>query len=161
MASPSALLQNLTWESFIKAKDLHRRIFFTLWIFIVYRLGTYVPLPGINPVAMKALAKQYNNGFLSMFNLVTGGGLERMSVFALNLMPYISSSIIIQLLGALVPHFMALKKEGESGRRKLNQYTRYGTIALASVQSIGLASMLSTQPGLIFDPGIFFYLSMI
>lgn len=160
MASVSEqLIANSSWSSWRKAKDLHKRILFTLFILIVFRLGTYIPLPGINPEAMKQLASQHKGGLLGMFNMVSGGALERMSIFALNLMPYISSSIIVQLMTAIFPHFMALKKEGASGRRKLSQYTRYGTIGLAIVQAVATSSMLMTQPGVVFDPGIFFTLS--
>ena len=159
MASVSEqLLSSLSWGSWKQASDLHRRILFTLWIFIIYRLGTYIPLPGIDPVAMKIMASDYTSqGVLKMFNLVSGGALERMSIFALNLGPYISSSIIVQLMTALFPYFMALKKEGEAGKRKLNQYTRYGTIGLSVFQAAGLASLLSMRPGLVLDPGFFFY----
>lgn len=162
MASVSEqLLENLSWKSWSQATDLHKRILFTLGIFIVYRLGTYIPLPGVNPEILKVLANKYNQGFLGMFNIVSGGALERMTIFVLNLMPYITSSIIVQLMTSIYPHFMALKKEGDSGRRKLTQYTRYGTVGLASFQGIGIASLLISSPGLVLDPGIFFYLSTI
>ncbi|ETZ07188.1 protein translocase subunit SecY [Holospora obtusa F1] len=152
----------LSFDAFLKASDLHKRIFFTLWIFVIYRLGTYIPLPGIDPVSMRVLAGDYaSQGILKMFNIVSGGALERMSIFALNLGPYISSSIIVQLMTAIFPNFIMLKKEGESGRRKLSQYTRYGTIALATVQAAGLASLLSSIPGLVLDPGLFFHFSTI
>lgn len=153
-------LSNLSWDSWKKAKDLHKRIYFTLIILIVYRLGTYIPLPGINPEAMKVLAKEYGGkGLLSMFNMVSGGALERMGVFALNLAPYITASIVVQLMTAIFPYFIALKKEGEAGKQKLTQYTRLGAIGLASFQAIGLASLLSAQPGVVYEPGFFFYLS--
>ena len=153
-------VSHLNWRSFREAKDLHKKIVFTLVALLVYRLGTYIPLPGINPQAMKALAQNYSGrGILSMFNMVSGGALERMGVFALNLMPYISSSIITQLLGAVSPHFAALKKEGESGKHKMTQYTRYGTIALSLIQGASLVSFLSLQPGIVYEPGPFFYVS--
>jgi preprotein translocase subunit SecY len=155
------LLANLSWRSWTQAKDLHKRILFTLGIFIIYRIGTYIPLPGINAVAMQALAEKYQHGFLAMFNMVSGGALSRMSIFALNLMPYISSSIIVQLMTAIFPYFIALKKEGESGKRRLSQYTRYGTVGLASLQAAGISSALMAQSGLVLDPGIFFYFSTI
>ena len=101
------LIANLSWKAWAQASDLHKRILFTLGILIVYRLGTYIPLPGIDAGGMKVLAKQYNRGFLGMFNMVSGGALERMSVFCLNLMPYISSSIIVQLMTSIFPYFMA------------------------------------------------------
>ena len=161
MASVSEqFLANLSWKSWAQAKDLQKRILFMLGVLIVYRLGTYIPLPGINATAMQALAQQYGGkGILAMFNMVSGGALERMSVFVLNLMPYISASIIVQLMSAIYPHFMALKKEGDSGRRKLTQYTRYGTVALASFQAIGMSSALMLQPNVVFDPGFFFHLT--
>lgn len=155
------LLANLSWKSWAQAKDLHKRILFTLGVFIVYRLGTYIPLPGINPDAMRSLAQEYGGqqGLLSMFNMVSGGALERMSIFVLNLMPYISASIIVQLMTAIFPYFMALKKEGESGKRKLSQYTRYGTVGLASVQAVALAATLMNVPNVVYDQGLFFYVS--
>lgn len=153
-------LSNLSWKSWTQAKDLHKRIMFMLGVLVVYRFGTYVPLPGVNPEAMKALAQEYGGkGILAMFNMVSGGALERMSVFVLNLMPYISASIIVQLMSSISPHFMALKKEGDSGKRKLTQYTRYGTVALASFQALGMSSALMTQPNVVFEPGIFFHLT--
>ena len=156
------IFNNLSFDSFLKASDLHKRVLFTLWIFIIYRLGTYIPIPGVDPVGMRGIAGEYTSqGILKMFNVVSGGALERMSIFALNLGPYISSSIIVQLMTAVFPHFVALKKEGEAGRRKLSQYTRYGTITLATVQAAGLASLLSSIPGLVLDSGVFFHLSTI
>lgn len=156
------LIANSSWSAWKKAKDLHKRIFFTLFILIIYRFGSYIPLPGINPEQMRLLAEQHKSGFLGMFNMVSGGALERMSVFALNLMPYISSSIIVQLMTAIFPYFMALKKEGASGRRKLSQYTRYGTIGLAIFQAIALSSALMSQGGaVVYDPGFFFIFSTI
>jgi preprotein translocase subunit SecY len=153
-------LSNLSWKSWSKAKDLQKRILFMLGVLVVYRFGTYVPLPGVNPEAMKALAQEYGGkGILAMFNMVSGGALERMSVFVLNLMPYISASIIVQLMSAISPHLMALKKEGDSGKRKLTQYTRYGTVALASVQALGMSSALMMQPNVVFDPGTFFHIT--
>ncbi len=155
-------LAHLSWKSWSQAKDLHKRILFTLGVLIVYRLGCYIPIPGVNPEAMKMLAKEYSGqGILSMFNMISGNSLERMAIFALNLMPYISASIIVQLLTAIVPYFMALKKEGESGKRKLSQYTRYGTVAIASMQGIGLASALMLRPGIVYQPGIFFSFSLV
>jgi preprotein translocase subunit SecY len=159
MASASEqLLANLSWRAWSQASDLHRRIFFTLGVFIVYRLGSYIPLPGINPIEMKALASENNTGLLAMFNIISGGALERMSIFALNLMPYITSSIIVQLMTGVFPYFEALKKQGETGKQTLNKYTRYGTVLLASFQSFGIAAFLMERPGLVLDPGIFFYI---
>ncbi len=155
------LLANLSWKAWAQASDLHKRILFTLGVFFVYRIGTYIPIPGVDAEIMRSIAGRYTSsgGFLSMFNMVAGGALERMSVFALNLMPYISMSILIQLMTAIFPYFMALKKEGEAGKRKLNQYTRYGTVGLASFQALGVATWLSSQPSLVFDPGILFHLT--
>lgn len=162
MASSVAeqLVATLSWKAWAQAKDLHKRIFFMLGVLIIYRLGTYIPLPGIDPLAMKAVAEEYGGqGILGMFNMVSGGALERMGIFALNLMPYISASIIVQLMTAIFPYFVALKKEGESGKRKLSQYTRYGTVGLASFQSMSLAALLMSKPGIVYDPGGFFYIS--
>ena len=163
MASSSEqLLANLSWKAWAQATDLHKRILFTLGIFIVYRLGTYIPLPGVNPHEMHALAQQHSKGILGVFNLVSGGALGRMSIMALNLMPYISASIIVQLMTSIFPHFIALKKEGESGKRKLNRYTRYGTVLLATFEATGIASLLSSQPRLVVeDSAIFFHLTTI
>ena len=153
-------VSQVSWQSFSRAKDLHKKIGFTLVALLVYRFGTYIPMPGIDPNAMKALAQNHGGrGFVSMFNMISGGALERMGVFALNLMPYISSSIIIQLLSAVSPYLASLKKEGEVGKHKLTQYTRYGTIALACIQGGSLISYLSMSPGVVYEPGPFFYVS--
>lgn len=161
MASVSEqLLANLSWKAWTQATDLHKRILFTLGIFIVYRIGTYIPLPGIDPAELALLAEKHmTKGILGMFNVVSGGALQNMGIMMLNLMPYISSSIIIQLMTAIFPYFIALKKEGESGRRKLTQYTRYLTIVLASVQALGAARAMVAYPRLVIDPGISFYVS--
>lgn len=162
MASVSEqLLANLSWKAWAQAKDLHKRIWFTIGIFIVYRFGTYIPLPGIDPSEMAAWSGQHSKGILAMFNMVSGGALARMSIMALNLMPYISASIIVQLLTAVFPYFIALKKEGESGKRKLSQYTRYGTVALASVESYGMAAWIMSFPRLVVDPSAFFYVTTV
>ena len=151
-------VSQISWQSFYQAKDLHKKVIFTLLALFVYRLGTYIPLPGINPQAMKTLAQEYSGrGILSMLNMISGGALERMGIFALNLMPYISSSIIIQLMGSVSPYLAALKKEGESGKHKLTQYTRYGTILLSLVQGASLISVLSMQSGVVYESGPFFY----
>jgi preprotein translocase subunit SecY len=130
-----------------KATDLKRRIWFTLGALIIYRLGTYIPVPGVDAAVMGQLLQQHGNGILGMFDMFTGGALRRMTVFALNIMPYISASIIIQLMTAAVPTLEALKKEGEQGRIKLNQYTRYLTVAIALVQSYGIAIGLESMRG--------------
>jgi preprotein translocase subunit SecY len=153
------LAASINFGAFGKATDLKNRIWFTLGALVIYRLGTYIPLPGIDP---RILAEAFagGQGILDMFNLFSGGALERMTIFALNIMPYISASIIVQLLTAVSPTLEALKKEGETGRKKLNQYTRYGTVALAAVQAFGIAKGLEGLQGsagpAVADPGFFF-----
>lgn len=148
-------------SAFGKSSDLRSRIFFTLGALIVYRIGTYIPLPGIDPVAFKELFDQQSGGLLGMFNMFSGGALGRMTIFSLNILPYISASIIMQLLSSAVPSLEKLKKEGESGRKTLNQYTRYGTVLLASVQGYGIAVGLEQTGGVVLDPGFFFRLSTV
>lgn len=154
------LASNLNWDSFLKAKDLHKRIWFTLGALIVYRLGSYIPLPGIDTFVMGDLVNQHSGGLLSIIDRFTGGALGRMSVFALGVMPYISASIIIQLLTVVYPYLDSLKKEGNSGRITLNQYTRYGTVVLSILQSYGIAtgleSMVSISGSAVMDPGFMF-----
>jgi len=123
---------NLNFGAFAKATELKKRIWFTLAALIIYRLGTYIPLPGINPAVLKDIFQQNQGGILGMFDMFAGGALSRMTIFALNIMPYISASIIMQLMTAVSPQLEALKKEGESGRKKINQYTRYGTVLIAA-----------------------------
>ena len=146
--------------TFAKATDLKKRIWFTLGALIVFRLGTYIPVPGVDAAVMAHLMTQNGAGILGMFNMFTGGALGRMTIFALNVMPYISSSIIIQMMTAAVPQLQALKKEGDSGRQRLNQYTRYLTVVIATVQaygiSIGLQGMKSDLGPAVIDPGFFF-----
>lgn len=139
-----------------KFGDLRRRITFLILALVVYRLGTHVPVPGINPDALSDLFQQNQGGILGLFNMFSGGALERFSVFALGIMPYISASIIMQLMSVVVPTLEAIKKEGEAGRRKITQYTRYGTVFLALFQAIGIAMALESQPGLVIDPGLIF-----
>lgn len=146
---------NLSWGALAKATDLRHRIFFTIGLLIVYRIGTYIPVPGIDAVALKEFMDEAAAGIGGMLNMFTGGAISRMGIFALGIMPYISASIIVQLLGAMVPSMMALKKEGEAGRKKLNQYTRYGTVALAVFQAWGIAVSLEAGD-LAHDPGMFF-----
>src|SRR5699024_9162187 len=129
---------------------------FLLLALVVYRLGTHIPVPGINPDSLADLFRQNQSGILGLFNMFSGGALERFSVFALGIMPYISASIIMQLMTAVVPTLEAIKKEGESGRRKLTQYTRYGTVFLALFQGVGISIALESQPGLVIDPGMLF-----
>lgn len=136
--------------------DLKRRILFLVLALIVYRLGTHIPVPGINPDALSDLFQQNQGGILGLFNMFSGGALERFSVFALGIMPYISAAIIMQLLAVVVPTLEAIKKEGQSGQRKITQYTRYGTVFLATFQAIGISVALESQPGLVIDPGLLF-----
>ncbi|MCW0181968.1 preprotein translocase subunit SecY [Zavarzinia sp.] len=154
------LAANLSWSSFSKATELKRRIWFTLGALIVYRLGTYIPIPGVDPAALAAVFQQNQGGILGMFDVFAGGALGRMTIFALNIMPYITASIIVQLLTTISPTMEALKKEGESGRKRLNQYTRYGTVGLALVQAygiaVGLESMSAGNQGAVIDPGMAF-----
>jgi preprotein translocase subunit SecY len=133
------LASNISFSTFAKADDLKKRIWFTLAALIIYRLGTYIPLPGINPEIIAEFTRNNSGGILGILDMFSGGAISRMTIFALNIMPYISASIIVQLLTSVSPHFEALKKEGESGRKKLTQYTRYGTVFLASIQAYGIA----------------------
>ena len=157
------LAANINFGAFSKATELKRRIWFTLGALIVYRLGTYIPLPGIDPTVLGELFRQNQGGILGMFDMFSGGALSRMTIFALNIMPYISASIIIQLMTSVSPQLEALKKEGESGRQKINQYTRYGTVILAALQAwgiaVGLEGMSAGGQGAVIDPGYFFRLT--
>src|SRR3984885_15123492 len=157
------LAANLNMGVFSKATELKQRIWFTLGALIVYRIGTYIPVPGVDASVMGEMMAQHGGGILGMFDMFTGGPLRRMTVFALNIMPYISASIIIQLMSAAVPTLEALKKEGEQGRKKLNQYTRYLTVLIAMFQSYGIAVGLETMHGsfgaAVIDPGWFFRFS--
>ncbi len=139
-----------------KFGDLKRRLMFLLGALIVYRIGAHIPVPGIDPVALADLFKSQKGGILGVFNLFSGGALSRFTIFALGIMPYISASIIMQLLTVASPQLEALKKEGEGGRRKITQYTRYGTLALALFQGLGIAVALESQQGLVIDPGLMF-----
>ncbi|MFP5408933.1 MAG: preprotein translocase subunit SecY [Gammaproteobacteria bacterium] len=141
-----------------KFGDLKRRLLFLLGALIVYRIGTFIPVPGIDPLVLDQLFKSQQGGILGMFNMFSGGALSRFSLFALGIMPYISASIIVQLMTAVSPHLEALKKEGESGRRKITQYTRYGTLFLAIFQALGISIALESQAGLVLDPGMGFRL---
>ncbi|HPE26366.1 preprotein translocase subunit SecY [Albidovulum sp.] len=146
---------NLSWGALGKATDLRQRIFFTIGLLIVYRLGTYIPVPGIDAEALRKFMEDASQGIGGMLQMFTGGALGRMGIFALGIMPYISASIIVQLLASMVPSLEQLKKEGEQGRKKINQYTRYGTVALATFQAFGLAKSLEAGE-LAHDPGLFF-----
>jgi preprotein translocase subunit SecY len=156
------LAASINFSAFAKASELKSRIWFTLGALVIYRLGTYIPIPGIDPSILQDLFSRNAGGILGMFDMFSGGALGRMTIFALNIMPYISASIIIQLLTAVSPTLEALKKEGESGRKKLNQYTRFGTVLLAAVQSYGIAVGLEGMRGgaqsAVLDPGLFFRL---
>ena len=136
--------------------DLKRRLLFLLGALIVFRIGSYIPVPGIDPAQLAELFRSQRGGILDMFNMFSGGALSRFTIFALGIMPYISASIIMQLMTVVSPTLEALKKEGESGRRKITQYTRYGTFGLALFQSMGIAIALEAQRGLVIDPGIAF-----
>ena len=144
-----------------KMGDLKRRLWFLLGALVVYRIGTFIPVPGIDPVALEQLFKTQQGGILGMFNMFSGGALSRFSVFALGIMPYISASIIMQLMTVVSPQLEALKKEGEAGRRKITQYTRYGTVALAMFQAIGISIALESQAGLVIDPGFMFRITAV
>ena len=155
------LAANLNFGAFAKADALKKRIWFTLGALLIYRFGTYVPVPGINP---EALAQAFNNastGILGMFNMFSGGAVGRMAIFALGVMPYISSSIIMQLMTSVVPTLDQLKKEGEQGRKVINQYTRYGTVILAALQSYGIALGLQGGTNIVISPGPFFVITTV
>ena len=154
------LAANMNFGAFAKAEELKKRIWFTLGALIVYRLGTYIPLPGIDPQVMAAVFEQNSGGILGMVDMFAGGALSRMTIFALNIMPYISAAIIMQLMTAVSPSLEALKKEGESGRKKINQYTRYLTVAITAAQAFGIAKGLEGMEAggqsAVIDPGAFF-----
>ena len=151
---------NLSWGSLGKAKELRQRIWFTLGLLIIYRLGTYIPVPGIDGAALRNFMEQAQAGIGGILSMFTGGALGRMGIFALGIMPYISASIIVQLMASMVPALEQLKKEGEQGRKKINQYTRYATVALALFQAWGLAVSLEAG-NLAHDPGMFFRLTVV
>jgi len=154
------LASHINLGQFAKATELKKRLWFTLGALVIYRFGTYIPLPGIDPGVLKDIADTQQGGILGMFDMFAGGAFLRMTIFALGIMPYISSAIIMQLLTAVSPHFAALKKEGEAGRKKINQYTRYGTVLLATLQAYGIAAGLEGS-GLVIDPGAFFRASAV
>ncbi|MBF9234224.1 preprotein translocase subunit SecY [Microvirga alba] len=155
------LAANLNFGALAKAEELKKRIWFTLGALIIYRLGTYIPLPGINPEALRQSFQSASGGVLGLFNMFSGGAVERMAIFALNIMPYISASIIVQLLTSVLPSLEALKKEGEAGRKILNQYTRYLTVLLALFQSWGIAVGLQSSGTIVQAPGLFFLISTV
>ena len=159
------LARNANWGALAKATELKKRIFFVLGALLVYRLGTYIPVPGIDIRVWNEIFTQKGGGILDMFNMFSGGALQRMTIFALNIMPYISASIIMQLATSIFKNLEELKKEGEVGRMKINQYTRYLTVLLASVQAYGLAVGLESMQGqsgsAVLDPGFFFRMSTV
>lgn len=159
------LAANFNLGALGKATELRKRIWFTLAALIVYRIGTYIPLPGIDPTVINDVFARQSGGILGMFNVFAGGALARMTIFALNIMPYISASIIVQLMTPVIPSLEAIKKEGEAGRKKLNQYTRYLTVVITAAQAYGLAvgleSMRSSIGSAVIDPGLFFRLTTV
>ncbi|CDX18738.1 preprotein translocase subunit SecY [Mesorhizobium sp. LCM 4577] len=155
------LASNLNFAAFAKAEDLKKRIWFTIGALLVYRLGTYIPLPGINPDAFAQAFSSQSKGVLGMFNMFAGGAVQRMAIFALGIMPYISASIIMQLMTSVIPSLESLKKEGEQGRKIINQYTRYGTVLLALIQAYGISVGLEGGNGIVNDPGMFFRISTV
>ena len=162
MASPTdRMAAGAGFGALAKADELKKRLWFTVGALIIYRLGTYLPLPGINPGALADIFSQQSSGILGMFDMFSGGALGRMTIFALNIMPYITASIIMQLMTAIVPSLEALKKDGEGGRKTINQYTRYLTVLLASVQGYGISVALESASGVVGDPGVFFRLTTV
>ena len=151
---------NVSWSAFGKATELRQRIMFTIGLLIIYRLGTFIPVPGIDAIALQQFMDEAQSGIGGILSMFTGGALSRMAIFTLGIMPYISASIVMQLLGSMWEPLKNLKKEGEAGRRKLNQYTRYGTVFLATAQAYGLAVSLEAG-GLAADPGLFFQASTV
>jgi preprotein translocase subunit SecY len=161
VSAAEQLAANLNFSALAKAEELKRRIWFTLGALLVYRLGTYIPLPGIDPAAWEQIFRTNAGGILGVFNMFAGGGIHRMAIFALNIMPYISASIIIQLMTTVSPELERLKKEGEQGRKVMNQYTRYLTVLLAAVQSYGISVGLEGFGQTVTDPGFFFRISTV
>jgi preprotein translocase subunit SecY len=163
VSSVERLAQNMDLSLISKASELKSRLFFVIGALFIYRIGTYIPIPGIDPRILQDIFAQQSDGILGVFDMFSGGALGRMTIFALAIMPYISASIIIQLLGIAIPQIAALKKEGDAGRRKINQYTRLGTVVLALIQgygvAVGLESTTGTVGSAVIDPGMFFRLS--
>ena len=160
------LAANMNWGAFSKATELKKRLWFTLGALVIFRIGTYIPVPGVDPAVMEQFLNQNSGGVLGMFNVFAGGALGRMTIFALNVMPYISASIIMQLMTSVVPSLEQLKKEGEQGRKKINAYTRYGTVVLAAFQAYGIAVGLEGMNvgnglGAVIDPGMTFRISTV
>src|SRR6202790_444558 len=159
VSAAEQLAANLNFGALAKAEDLKKRIWFTLGALLVYRVGTFIPMPGINPDAFADAFKNASQGILGLFNMFSGGAVERMAIFALNIMPYISASIILQLMTTVSPTLEALKKEGEAGRKTINQYTRYLTVVLAAFQAYGISIGLEGAGNVVSDPGMFFRIS--
>src|SRR5713101_1380547 len=161
VSAAEQLAANLNFSALAKAEELKKRIWFTLGALIVYRLGTFIPLPGIDPIAFADAFRNAQGGILGLFNMFSGGAVERMAIFALNIMPYISASIILQLMTTVSKNLEALKKEGEQGRKVINQYTRYLTAVLAAFQAYGIAIGLEGAGNIVIDPGWFFRISTV
>src|SRR3974377_1240166 len=161
VSAAEQLAANLNFSALAKAEELKKRIWFTLGALLVYRLGTYIPLPGIDPAAWDQIFQSQAGGILGMFNMFAGGGIHRMAIFALNIMPYISASIIIQLMTTVSPTLEALKKEGEQGRKVMNQYTRYLTVVLAAFQAYGISIGLEGAGSVGSEPGRSFRISTV
>jgi len=159
VSAAEQLASNLNFSALAKADELKKRIWFTLGALVIYRIGTYIPLPGIDPAVWSQVFRTQSGGILGMFNMFAGGGIDRMAIFALNIMPYISASIILQLLTSVSPTLEALKKEGEAGRKVINQYTRYLTVVLALLQAYGIAVGLQGAGNVVSHPGMFFLIS--
>ncbi len=155
------LAANINFGAFSKATELKQRILFALVALLIYRLGTYIPLPGINSAALAEIFAQQQSGIIGLFNMFAGGAVGRMAIFALNIMPYISASIIMQLMTSVSPHLAQLKKEGEQGRKQINQYTRYGTVILATLQGYGIAVGLEGAGNVVIDPGWYFRITSV
>lgn len=155
------LASNLNFSAFGKAEDLKKRIWFTLGALLVYRLGTFIPIPGIDATVLAGAFQNNQSGLLGVLDMFAGGAVGRMAIFALNVIPYITASIIIQLMTSMIPALAALKKEGASGQKKITQYTRYGAVFLAAVQGYTLAASLEASPGLVVNPGLMFQLSTV
>ncbi len=165
VSAAEKLAASVNFGSLAKATELKKRLLFTILALLVYRFGSYIPLPNIDPVALKNLMTSNAGGMLGVFDMFSGGSLSRMSIFALNIMPYITASIILQLMTVVSSHMAALKKEGETGRRKISQYTRYATVVLASLQGWGIAAglmrMTASGAPIVIDPGIFFSITTV
>src|SRR6476619_3501910 len=161
VSAAEQLAANLNFSALAKAEELKNRIWFTVGALLVYRLGTYIPLPGIDPNAWEQIFNTPSGGILGMFNMFSGGGIHRMAIFALNIMPYISAAIIMQLMTTVSPTLEQLKKEGEQGRKVMNQYTRYLTVLLAAFQAYGISIGLEGAGNVVTDPGWFFRIATV